>query len=472
MNDKLPLLQALIDYHSENNILYSMPGNKAGKAFNRDEIGKFLADNLGYMDITEVDPLDNLHHPDGVIKKSQELLAEFYGVKKAYFLVNGTTGGNLASIFAAFKEGDEVIVERNCHKSIYNALILRKLKVTYIESNVQEISGLFLPPDSKKIYDALAKSPEAKGIVLTYPNYFGITYDLKDIIKDLKKKNLKVIIDEAHGAHFGTSKRLPENVAKLADYTIVSAHKTLPALTGGSYLLCNDLKSDIDFYVSAFMTTSPSYLIMASLDYARYYLQEYGEEDYNNLIDLAEDMKNKINSLNKVKVLDYNSLEKGYSIDLSRYVLVLPSGYSGSKLLEYLRENNIQCEMSFLSGVVLILSPYDAKRNLEKLYEVLSKMNMELLRDDIKNVGFNEISLQKALEPYAIFGYEYEEIEVGEKAIGKVLKEAIIPYPPGIPIASPGEIINKEFIKVLLEYIKLDNTVIGINNKKIKVIKK
>ena len=132
MNDKLPLLQALIDYHSENNILYSMPGNKAGKAFNRDEIGKFLANNLGYMDITEVDPLDNLHHPDGVIKKSQELLAEFYGVKKAYFLVNGTTGGNLASIFAAFKEGDEVIVERNCHKSVYNALILRKLKVTYI----------------------------------------------------------------------------------------------------------------------------------------------------------------------------------------------------------------------------------------------------------------------------------------------------------------------------------------------------
>ncbi len=471
MKDKLPLLQALIDYHSENNILYSMPGNKAGDAFNRDEIGKFLADNLGYMDITEVDPLDNLHHPDGVIKKSQELLAEFYGVKKAYFLVNGTTGGNLASIFAAFKEGDEVIVERNCHKSIYNALILRKLKVTYIESNVQEISGLFLPPDSKKIYDALAKSPEAKGIVLTYPNYFGITYDLKDIIKDLKKKNLKVIVDEAHGAHFGVSKRLPENLAKLADYTIVSSHKTLPALTGGSYLLCNDLESDIDFYVSAFMTTSPSYLIMASLDYARYYLQEYGEEDYNNLIDLAEDMKKKINSLNKVKVLDYNSLERGYSIDLSRYVLVLPSGYSGSKLLEYLRKNNIQCEMSFLSGVVLILSPYDAKRNLEKLYEVLSKMNMELLRDDIKNVGFNEISLQKSLEPYDVFGYEYEEIEVDDGAIGKVLKEAIIPYPPGIPIASPGEVINKEFVKVLLEYIKLDNTVIGINNKRIKVIK-
>lgn len=472
MKDKLPLLQSLIDYHAENNILYSMPGNKAGKAFNRDEIGKFLADNLGYMDITEVDPLDNLHHPEGVIKESQELLAKVYGVKKAYFLVNGTTGGNLASIFAAFNEGDEVLVERNCHKSIYNALILRKLKVTYIEANVETTSGLFVPPDSNRIYDALKRAPQAKGVVLTYPNYFGIGYNLEEVITELKQRGLKIIVDEAHGAHFGISDKLPKNIAKVADYTVVSAHKTLPALTGGSYLLCNDLESDIDFYVSTFMTTSPSYLIMASLDYARYYLEKYGEEDYNNLIDLAEEMKCKINSLNKVKVLSNEDLKDGYTIDLSRYVLVLPKGYSGSKLLDYLRENNIQCEMSFLSGVVLILSPYEAKKNLEKLYEVLDDLDMKLLEDDFKYIAFNEVTLEKALEPYDVFGYKAKEVNVDKEAVGKILKEAIIPYPPGIPIASPGEVINSNFIEVLDEYLKLGVTVIGVNNNKIKVINK
>ena len=129
MNKELPLLQALIDYHKEKNTIFSMPGNKCGLAFSRDEIGNYLRENLGSLDITEVDPLDNLHHPEGVIKESQELLAKYYGVKKAYFLVNGSSSGNLSSIFSAFNEGDEVLVERNCHKSVYNGLILRKLKV-------------------------------------------------------------------------------------------------------------------------------------------------------------------------------------------------------------------------------------------------------------------------------------------------------------------------------------------------------
>ena len=217
MNKELPLLQALIDYHKEENIIFSMPGNKCGLAFSRDEIGNYLRENLGSLDITEVDPLDNLHHPEGVIKESQELLAKYYGVKKAYFLVNGSSSGNLSSIFSAFNEGDEVLVERNCHKSVYNGLILRKLKVRYIEPVVFGDGGLFLPPDKNNIYSALEKCDNPKGIILTYPNYFGISYDMEDIIKDLKKRGLKIIIDEAHGAHYGSCKNLPKNIAPLAD---------------------------------------------------------------------------------------------------------------------------------------------------------------------------------------------------------------------------------------------------------------
>ncbi len=472
MDNKLPLLEELINYHKENNLLYSMPGNKAGKAFEREAYGKYFAENLGYLDITEVDPLDNLHHPEGIIKEAQERLAKLYNVKKAYFLVNGTTGGNLAAIFSCFNEGDEVIVERNCHRSIYNALIMRKLKVHYIKGSsasiMKENSGVFLPPDEESILEAVESYKNAKGIILTYPNYFGISYKLHRVMEKLKENKLKIIVDEAHGAHYGACNRLPENIASLVDITITSAHKTLPALTGGSYLLSNIKDSSLDFYVSAFMTTSPSYLIMASLDYARFYLETFGEEDYSNLIDIAEDMKVKINSLNKVKVLKREDLPLGYEVDLSRYVLVLPMGYSGSKLQDYLREKHIQCEMCFHDGVVLILSPWEALEGLEVLYKVLEEMDMEILKTEDVKVKYSGRLLEKEFEPFEVFTCKDEEIDYKD-SLGRVLKEAIVPYPPGIPIGCPGEKVDMELIEEIHDYIKEDITVLGMNNNMIKV---
>ena len=470
MNKELPLLQELIDYHKEGNVIFSMPGNKCGLAFSRDEIGNYFRENLGDLDITEVDPLDNLHHPEGVIKESQELLANYYGVKKAYFLVNGSSSGNLTSIFSAFNEGDEVLVERNCHKSVYNGLILRKLKVRYIEPMVLDDGGLFLPPDKNNIYSALEKCENPKGIILTYPNYFGISYDIEEIIKELKEKGIKVIIDEAHGAHYGVCENLPNNIAPLADYTVVSAHKTLPALTGGAYLLVNDENDNIDFYISAFMTTSPSYLIMGSLDYARFYLSKYGEEDYTNLINKANKEKERINKLGKVKVLSKEDLPEGYDIDLSRYVLTLPKGYSGSKLQDYLRSKKIQCEMSFFSGVVLILSPANVDDGLEKLYKALEELDMNLIVNEEKTIKFNAIIPEKGIEPYEVFNHSGEWINFIE-AEGRIVKEAIVPYPPGIPLVSSGEKITWEIIRNIKGYLEEGINILGINNDKILVIK-
>lgn len=471
MNKELPLLQALIDYHKEENTIFSMPGNKCGLAFSRDEIGSYLRENLGRLDITEVDPLDNLHHPEGVIKESQELLAKYYGVKKAYFLVNGSSSGNLSSIFATFNEGDEVLVERNCHKSVYNGLILRKLKVRYIEPVVFGDGGLFLPPDKNNIYSALQKCDNPKGIILTYPNYFGISYDMEEIIKDLKKRGLKIIIDEAHGAHYGVCENLPENIAPLADYTVVSAHKTLPALTGGAYLLVNDENDNMDFYISAFMTTSPSYLIMASLDYARFYLSKYGEEDYRSLINKAEKGKKKVNELCKVRVLSKEELPKGYDIDLSRYVLVLPKGYSGGKLQDYLRSKKIQCEMSFFSGVVLLLSPVNVDSGLEKLYKALEELDMDLIKNEEKSIKFNYVIPEKGMEPYEVFNHKGELVKL-DYANGKIVKEAIVPYPPGIPLVSSGEKITQEIIEEIKGYLNEGISILGVHGDKVLVVNK
>lgn len=466
---KIPLLKALLDYHKEKNLILSMPGNKCGIGFLGDKLGEEFVNNLGFLDITENDPLDNLHYPEGVIKESEELLAKTYNAKNAFFLVNGSSSGNLISIFSAFNEGDEVLVERNCHKSIYNGLILRKLKVTYIEPVIDNINGIFLPPDENRIYEAFNKCKKAKGIILTNPNYFGISYDMENIIKDLKSKGLKVIIDAAHGAHFIASERLPKSLTSLADYVVLSAHKTLPSLTQSGYLIVNDKNSDVLFYKNAFLSTSPSYLLMASLDYARYYLDEYGQKKYDELIDLAEFWKAKINCIDKVKLLSNSDLNNGYEIDKSRYVLILEEGYSGYKLHELLRKEKIQCEMGFLRGVVLILSPFNKEKDFQKIYEALLKINFEAIKYYGNIESFN-INTKKVFEPFEVFKKDYELIRL-EDSIGKIAKEAIVPYPPGIPLVCQGELITEDAINIVKNYLENNKDVIGTLDGKVKIIK-
>lgn len=470
MNEKLPLLNELLNYHEEKNLLLSMPGNKCGLGFLKDDIGKKFANRLGYIDITEVDPLDNLHCPEGVIKEAQELLSKTYNSKKAYFMVNGSSGGNLASIFDAFDEGDEVIVERNCHKSIYNGLILRKLKVTYIEPVIDFEKDIFFPPNRENIYNALECCNNPKGIILTYPNYFGISYDIEDIIKDLKQRGLSIIIDAAHGAHYGMSERLPKDIFSLGDYVVLSAHKTLPALTQGSYLLVNKEESNIEFYLKAFMTTSPSYLIMASLDYARYYLDKYGKEDYENLINICEKWKDRINSLNKVMILSKKNLQDKYDIDITRYVILLPEGYSGHKLLDYLRENKIQSEMSFSRGIVLILSPFNTENDFEHIYKVIEKLDLAILKNDNEdNAKYYSLIPDKKLDPHEVFKTKGIHCRI-EESEGRISKNMIIPYPPGIPLVCPGEVISKDAINIIKDYILNKKSIIGVENSTVEVV--
>lgn len=479
MNNKLPLLEELLKYHKQKNLILSMPGNKCGIGFLKDDIGIEFLNKMGYLDITEVGNLDNFHHAEGVIKDAQDLLADLYNADRGYFLVNGSSSGNLASIFSAFNEGDEVLVERNCHKSIYNALILRKLKVVYIESDFDLKNGIILPCNERDIEKALDKAENPKGIILTSPNYYGVSYNLDYILKKIKAKGLKIVIDAAHGAHYGFNKRLPKSIVQLADYTVMSAHKTLPALTQGAYLLVNDSNSNIEFFISAFNTTSPSYLIMASLDYARYYLENYGEQDYSKLIDLAQSYKKKINSLNKVKILSQNDLntpncingtnKKGYELDESRYIMTLPSGYSGSKLLDYLLENKIQSEMSFSRGVVLILSPFNTVDDFGKLYRAIMSLDMETLREEEQNLEYIKLNRKKILEPFEVHNAKYREVDLFE-AIGEISKDFIVPYPPGIPIVLPGEEITQEVIDAIIWYQRKSISILGVYCNSIKIV--
>lgn len=476
---KLPLVEGILKYTMENNISFCMPGHKQGLGFLDEEIGEQFYNNILRLDITEVDGVDNLHHPEGIIKESLELLSNFYESKKSYFLVNGSTSGNLAMIFSSFKENDKIIVERNCHRSIFNGIIMRKLKPIYIRNKISKKYGAPMSIDMEHFFKLLKENSDAKGIVITYPNYYGICTDLEAIVNEAEKYNMKVLVDSAHGAHFGVNDRLPKSALKLgADMVVTSSHKTLPSLTQTAYLHINE-KADaekVDFYVSSFTSTSPSYILMCSMDYARFYLEEYGKEAYESLIHRANKYRERINKINWLHVIEEKDIlsemkfHREYPLlDLSRFVISVKEGLSGHKLLDYLRSKKIQCEMSDHRNVVLIFSPFNKEEDFRALYEALKVCAPKELEEE--NISIQKIYIPESiLLPYEALDKEKVIISI-DKSLGKVCGKAVVPYPPGVPILNPGELIVKTSISMIKYYLEQNATVLGTEDNMLTVVK-
>lgn len=478
--NNVPLIDGVKDYLKKEIIPFSMPGHKMGRAFDNE-----LKEIFIQGDLTEVDGLDNLHNPEGIIKEAQDRLAKLYNSKKSYFLINGSTSGNLIMIFSALNEGDKVLVERNCHRSIMNGIILRKLKPIFIKNKYHSSLKAPIGIDLNHLNEVLGEIKDIKAIILTYPNYYGIGLGIKNVIKICKEKDIAVLIDSAHGAHYGFNEMLPKSPQELgADMVVMSAHKTLPSLTQTSYLHVNNLKylSKVEFYKGIFMSTSPSYMMMMSLDYARDFLEEKGESEYNNLINIINSFKEKAKDINYLNIVDKEFLcnncqekESGVcnkcdlSYDCSRVVLNLKEGLNGNKLLDYLLKNKIQCEMSDNKNVVLIPSPFNTREDFQALYEALVKCDENKLRFKEEDFYITDIPKMKFM-PYEIIEKEIEELHL-DKANGRVVAENIIPYPPGVPMLISGEVIENKHIEYIKNYINEKITVIGVRNYYIKVVK-
>lgn len=462
---KLPLITGVLNYIKENNIRFCMPGHKGGSGFKTTKIGRELYQNFVNGDITEVEGLDNFHNPKGIIKESQQCLSDFYGSKKSYFLVNGSTSGNLTMIFSSFNEGDKIIVERNCHKSIFNGIILRKLKPIYIKNKINHKYNAPLSIDEEHFLHILEEHSDAKGIIVTYPNYYGICPNLEFIVKEAKKRNIKVLIDSAHGAHFGIINELPKSALELgANMVVMSAHKTLPSLTQTAYLHIGDSVNvdSVELYLNMFLSTSPSYMLMCSMDYARFYLEERGKEDYKKLIEITKKYKDKINRIDAMHIIGKEDLEdEKLEIDLTRYVINLDKRYSASKLSEYLKENKIQVEMNDSHNVVLIFSPFNTEDEFIRLYNVLKSCNLDNIKSDYYNILNYNIPVAK-LMPYEVINKNRKSVEL-KASEGKICAQAIVPYPPGIPLVNLGEVIDKDIISATEYYLENKIDVIGLS---------
>lgn len=472
----MPLVKGLKEYIEEENAPFSMPGHKYGRAYCKLFDGIDLKTLLLSGDITEVEGLDNLHKPNGIIKEAQERLKFLYESKKSYFLINGSTAGNLIMIFSAFEEGDKVLIERNCHRSIFNGIIMRKLRPIYIKSIISEQLCAPVSLDKEHFLSLLAEHKDIKGIVLTYPNYYGIATDLEFIIRECKKKNIKVLVDAAHGAHFGFHPKLPQGAVKLgADIVVMSAHKTLPSLTQTSYLHLNNMEllEKLEFYYGVFQSTSPSYMLMASLDFARAFLEEKALHEYSKLFHKISEVRDEINKLDYIHVVDRKTLadeiEKfKIDIDESRIVLNLEAGLSGHLLLEKLREEKVQGEMSDERNVVLITTPFNTDKDYEKLISALKSINPSELEGSIPKCTQHNIPNMR-LEPWKAVKMQKELIDIG-KSESKICGNNIILYPPGIPLLMLGEKIEHNHIKIIKDALKNGITVIGIEEGKVSVI--
>ena len=475
--NELPIINTIYEYTSSNPISFCMPGHKHGNGFLNTKEGRRFHNNVLAGDITEIQGMDNLHAPEGIIKDSAILLGKLYNSHKSYLLVNGSTSGNLSMIFSAFSEYDKVIVERNCHKSIFNGILLRKLKPVYIQNTIQKDYLESLTLSTSDIENTIKSNPDAKGIILTYPNYFGVCMDLKYICKIAHEHGMKVLVDCAHGAHFVAHPELPDNPIDLgADMVVMSAHKTLPAFTQTAFLHINESMdvNTVDFYVSIFLSTSPSYLLMQSMDYSIFYLSKYGKKDYEKLIDLCSSYSSLINDLNGFSVLSKNDIpnESSFSsIDPTR-IVIKSDIMNGHELNDYLLDKGIQVEMSTEKTIVLIPTPFNFENDFNALYSTLKALSCKRVAtksiNDDALTSLSELP-RVSLLPYEVLNHKSSWINIDD-AEGKVSKESIIPYPPGVPIIMPGEIINKEIIAMIKKHQDFNVDILGIKDNLISII--
>lgn len=443
-----PLYNKLIKYSKEN-IPFHMPGHKFGTVASFDQIDMSMLDN------TEALGMDNLYEAKGVIKEAMELMAQFYGTDKTIFLTNGSTAGILTSIMATCRQGDQFIVARNAHHSVWSALVLAGVSPIYINTEYLQ-SSILGEMKKETVEKALKEYPNAKGIIIVSPTYEGIVSNIAEIAEVVHNYNKVLIVDEAHGAHFVLGESFPQSaVEEGADIVINSTHKTLPALTQSALLhICSNRVSyeQIITNLRMIQTSSPSYVMMGLMDYVRQYIEDNRKNIYDLYISPLKQLRNTLsNKLIKLKLLEY--LPGRY--DISK-IIILTDGANidGYQLSDLLYERyKITIEAALEDYVIIMTTMADTKESLRLLERALIEIDTELeiieLEKETQRVQVEEISYGN--NPRDIFYREKEWLSI-EKCLQRIVSKNIMLYPPGIPIVAIGETISEEKLKLILRY--------------------
>lgn len=486
-DDMLGKLEA---YSKENIVPMHMPGAKR----NSELIGRYMDDMPAPydIDITEIDGFDNMHNADGMIKKAFEKTAALYGADESLFLVNGSTAGNMAAICGVTDKGDSIIVARNCHISVYNAIILNELDANYVYPQYDDEYGYYKGISLREIKDAVEKNEsigkDIKAVVITSPTYEGNVSDIKNIAAYLHEHNIPLIVDEAHGAHFKFSCEFPQTaVEQGADIVINSVHKTLPSLTQTAVMHINYgyvNVSKVKRYWNIYQSTSPSYILMGSIDRCMSIIEKDGEYLFENYISKLKILRNKLGQLKNIKLID--------SDDISKIVI----GCDNAKKLYdiLLKEYGIQLEMSSLKYAIAMTSIFDSAEYYDRFYNALCEIDRRYNANNINNSANNN---QNYAEHYNIFNNTssikkadikvniadfknealmsiakalnegdkngYDKIMMNDSSLyGRISAKMVYVYPPGIPILCPGEIISENVVNIISKAIDNGLEVVGL----------
>lgn len=406
------------------------------------------------MDINSSPLMDNVANPKGIIKDAQKLLANAYGSDEAFFITNGTTGAIHTMILSVLKPGDKIIIPRNIHKSVINALIISGAVPVFIQPEYDFNLGISLNIDYKKLELIIEENKDAKALFLLNPTYYGACSDLESIIKICRSNNILVLVDEAHGAHFPFHDDLPVSGISLgADMCAVSIHKTGGALTQASALLLNSNNVDskkVLQSINMLQSTSASYLLMASIDGARANLVTNGREQLSKALNLSRYARSKLNKIKGIKVQTKSSINIRGAEFLDETKLCInfkDLNLTGFEVYDLLyKEFSIQVELGDLYNILALVSIGTTKSDIDKLInaiKIIAKMPRE--KNLLKDIKINPTNPQISISPREAYYSNKESIQIN-KSINRICGECIMAYPPGIPIISPGEIITKDII--------------------------
>lgn len=455
--------KALIRHHESKSYPLHMPGHKRniipGEA-------KDVLSEIRSLDITEIEGFDDLHAAEGLIKALQEKIAQFYGAKNSSILVNGSTGGILAAISACCKRGDLIIMARNSHKSAYNAVMINDLKAEYVYPMVHEATGICTGISPEDVKRSLIENPNAKAVYITSPTYEGVISDIGEIARIVHEYGIPLIVDEAHGAHFGIfdseygrNYKVVSAVAGNADIVIQSLHKTLPSFTQTGILhYCADYVDvkRLKKYLAVYQSSSPSYIFMAGIDRCFELLKRQGKELFERYEKRLDNFYQEMKELRHLHILTGREVMNWpfvYGFDYGKLIVAT----DGKRVSDSLQsEYGLVAEMSSISYLILMTSLFDSDEGFERLKKALFDIDKGI-SDTYEEKGFYEYP--KAIIRKTIGQSVNEAVSDMNICEGKISQKFMYAYPPGIPLVAPGELYTKEISAVRDLYLEKGITI-------------
>ena len=448
---RAPIYEALENFRRMRVVPFDVPGHKHGRG--NPELTAFLGQQCVGVDVNSMKPLDNLCHPVSVIHEAEELAADAFGAAHAFLMVGGTTSSVQSMVLTACKRGDEIILPRNVHRSVINALVLCGAVPVYVNPEVNQRLGIALGMEREQVAKAIAEHPNAVAVLVNNPTYYGICSDLRAIVRMAHAAGMLCLADEAHGTHFYFGGGLPVSaMAAGADMAAVSMHKSGGSLTQSSLLLVgpNVHAGYVRQIINLTQTTSGSYLLLSSLDISRRNLALRGRAMFHQVADMAEYARQEINAVGGYyafgrEIMNGNSVFDFDSTKLSVHTRDI--GLAGIEVYDILRdEYDIQIEFGDIGNILAYLSMGDRPQELERLVSALAEIRRRYQRDSAGLLSQEYIAPEVVISPQDAFYAEKVSLEL-EACVGHVCSEFVMCYPPGIPILAPGERITKEILE-------------------------